>query len=88
MEIDHAFPVSVSRHLWSVLTPKLMHSASLTSVLRVERLLEAADEILSEELARIQPFWNIHKKVAEVLQQVTTERIRIQHDPTKPASTG
>ena len=64
-----------------------MHSATLTSVLRVERLLEAAEEILSQELLRVPPFRRIHNMVSEVLQQVTTERIRIEYDTPERGST-
>ena len=55
-----------------------MHSASLTSLLKLESLLEDADEVLSPELLQVPAFRRIQEMISEVLQRVTTERLRVE----------
>lgn len=55
-----------------------MHSASLPSLLKLESLLEAADQVLPPELLQIPSFQCIQDMISDVLQRVTTERLRLE----------
>ena len=55
-----------------------MHSAALSSLLTLESLLEAADKVFSPELLHVPRFQRIHDMLNDVLQQVTTERLRLE----------
>ena len=64
-----------------------MHSP-LSSVLKIERLLAAAEEVLSQELLLVPGFRDIHNMVSEALQCVTTERLRLEYRRSEPGGTG
>ena len=55
-----------------------MHSTALPSLLRLEALLESADQILSPEMLQVPSFQSIQDMISAVLQRVTTERLRLE----------
>lgn len=64
-----------------------MRSTPLSSLLEIESLLEAAEQVLSAELLLVPAFRGIQNMVSEVLQHVTTERLRLEYGPQKRDST-
>jgi Tfp pilus assembly protein PilO len=59
-----------------------MHSASLSSLLRLESLLEAADQVLSPDLLQLPNLQRLQAMLSDLLQRVTTERLRLEYiDP-------
>jgi hypothetical protein len=56
-----------------------MNSASLSSLLKIECHLAAAEEILLQEVLRMPVLQRIHNLVSEALQCITTERLRVKY---------
>ena len=55
-----------------------MHSASLPTLLKLESILELADQVLSPEMLQVPSFQSIQEMISDVLQRVTTERLRLE----------
>ena len=56
-----------------------MSTASLSSLLKIESYLAAAEEVLLQDVVRFPAMQRIHDLVSEALQCVTTERLRLKY---------
>lgn len=56
-----------------------MSSTSLSSLLKIESHLAAAEAVLIQDLVQFPMLQRIHDLVSEALQCVTTERIRLRY---------
>jgi len=65
-----------------------MNPASLTALLKIECHLAAAEQVLSQELHRTPVLWRIQKLVSEILQCVTTERLRLEYSLPESRGSG